>query len=668
MNTELIHVISTCNSRIPFISLIDGLEEKNIDHQGVQEEGPGLGLVCHVISLPKIPDLSNDINLLLQDIVAQCSFRINDRGSGKTWSVELLVKESPVKGSMDKFNGESVLVSFSYDAFTFTHTTAQKEVLKLFLNDWAAIGHLYGPVLVFSHHLNHPSYALASKIKVHSYNYKTITILYGKDFSLSVTISWTAEKKFLFRFGRSGGCYSNNAHSLVRHYLTERFNAEPDINDLLQILTDTSAPLQALSRLPTLPLSGVQAQQSGVDLLFTIVPQTPTRLRVFFLSTYCLDIYCREDGCVMIRDGSFSQFDFAKTKVSIIPIPGLAAFLSKYKATNDARRFADSEKDNPPSPSPHQQNTSSNPTLNNLPHVAYSGACFTIIPHSSLRMLCSPCAPSARLTLNNQPMSCPLEQFLSSALSRRFLNKCIAGTNLVNEIHMQQGADGADPSLATAFAASSLQLVCQPHPQTMRQLVMKVAPINANMDNWLHQDLQILEKFFDVRVSCSPYRFNAMKSFFNIISAPTHILKDLIQLMKVELFPQALQGFNPKCSMSLCLTSPPTQNITQVGGPCVMVKDKVLIFIQLSPFAQQGGQGHPVISVPLLYEIAKNSVSVLHVALQKNTTWSQELQLINNLLGRLSEMNRPENNMTYAVRYLMEAFAFSSSSAPGIPS
>ena len=659
MSSQLVHIVSTCNSRIPFISLIDGLDERGIDHQGVQEEGAGFGLVCNLLSLPEIPDLSDDLNALLQDSVAQCSFRINDRGHGKTWSVELLMKEIPIRGHMDKHTGNSALVIFSYDAFSFTHAIPRKEVLKLFLNDWTAIGHLYSSVLVFSHHYLHPSYALSHRIKVHSYNYKSIVIQYGKDFALSVAVSWTPEKKFLLRFGRFGKSYSNNAHCLVKHYLTERFNSNPDINDLMQLLTDTSVPLQALSRLPCTPLCGVQAQKASVDALFTIIPQNPTRFRVYFLSTYCIDIYCREDGRVLFRDGSFSQFDFAKTKSSLIPIPGLATFLSKHNDPVEVRRFADAEKDNPPSPNFASAGAAQSGSLHALPHVAYSGANFTVLPHSALQGLCSPYpSPINQLSFCNQPMSCLLEQFLSVALSRRHLNKCTASTDNVQMVSLAQSADGADTSLASAVSTATLQLVCQPHPQDMRRLVMKVATVNPNRENWLTQDLQVLEKFFEFRVTCAPYRFNAMKSFFNIISAPTPILRDLIQLMKIEMFATNMQGFNPKCSMSLCLTSPPIQGITQVGGPCVMIKDKVLIFIQLTRFMYQGvQQGHPVVFVPLLYEPAKKAVSVLSIALQQNSTWSQELGVIQNLLSRLVEVNRPDTSITYVVRYLMEAYS-----------
>ena len=639
------------------MSLIRQLEEKGISHQCVQEESPGFGQVCHLLTPPSISELNNEVNSLLLDATVQCSFRVVDRGSLKIWSVELLMKGPLVRATMDKNDHGITLVHFSYDAFTATHTTARKDLLKLFLVDWSAVGQLFAIVLVFSRHLNHSTYSLNGRVKVYSYNYKSITILYGKEFSLSVTIAWNEEKKFVLRFGRMGGLYNSNAHWLVRHYLTEKFNTDPNINDLLHVLVDTSAPLQALSRLPC---TAVQHQKALADLLFTIVPQTPTHYRVFFLSKYCIDIYCREDGNVMIRDGAFSQFEFAKTKISIVPIPGLASFLSKYKDSANIRRFADSEKDNPPSPV-FSQESSQNHGLLQLPYTSYSGANFTVISHAALQLLCTSLHPkTVRWPINLQAVPCPLEQFLSCALCRSMLNKCVASTEFVNNIAMPQNADGADASLASAFVTRSLQLVCQPHPQDMLKLVIKANPAagSQNIDNWLLDDLQTIEKFFDLRVTCSPYRQGAMIAFFNMISAPTPILKDLIQLMRIEMYGHQLPGFNPKWSMSLCLTSPPTQAIGQVGGPCVMVKDKVLIFVQLTPLVSHGLQGPPpIIIIPLLFDPTKNLVTVLPVAVKPNTSWGQELQPVAEILRRVSEMGRPnENSITFAVRQLMEAF------------
>ena len=659
-----------CSSRIPFISLIGGLETKGIEHQGLQEEGIGMGFVCHVLGLPKTPGLHSDVNDLIQNALVQCSFRLTNRGGSKLWIVELIMKKAPLQGNMNKDNGNTVVVIYLYDAFTFTYAIPQKDIFVPFLQDWASIGFLYGPALVFSERLRCSDFALAKEIRVHSYNYKSLTIQYGKDFCLYVTVSWSYEKKFILRFGRSSKLHNSNPHVLIRHYLTKNFNSNPDISNLMQTLVDTFAPLQTLGRLPCTPLPGAQIPKS-TDLLFTVIPQTSTRLRLFFLNTYCLDIYCREDERVMIRDGAFSQFDFSKIKSFVIPTPGLAKFFAKFKDSSDSRLFADSEKDNPPSPILNQQTMTQSAVLRDLSPVAsYSGTNFTILPHSSMQMLAIAVPSLNRTSFNNHPMFCVIEQFFSAALSRRFLNKCIISTDCVDNIHIQQNADGADASLASAFVTGSLQFVCQPHPQDMRSLIIKVnsSAVRQNMDTWLNDDLQILEKFFELRVTCSPYRHGAMKSFFNIISAPSPILKDLIQLIKIELLGSRLSGFFPKWSMSLCLTSPPTLSIASVGDACIMIKDKVLIFVQFSPATPHTLQGpSPIIAIPLLYELSKNMVGVLNVAFQKNISSAQELQAINNLLNRFVEMKRQSGavdvTMSGAVRHLMEAFVL-----PGIAS
>lgn len=660
-------MVATCSSRIPFISLIDGLEARGIEHQGLQEEGVGLEMVCHFLGLPKPAALHPDVALLIQNALIQCSFRLTIRNNGKLWLVEYVLKDPPLRGYMDKDNGKTVLVFSLYDAFTFTHTMPQKNIFTSFLQDWAAVGFLYGPVVVFAERLQRPDFTLAQRIRVQSYNYKSITIQYGQDFCFCVTINWSQDKKFILRFGRSSKKYNCNAHVLIKHYLTQSFNADPDISKLMQLLVDTCSPLQTLSQLPCCPLPGVQAQKSPPDVLFALVPQTCTRLRLFFLNTYCLDIYCREDERVMVRDGAFSQFDFAKVKNFVIPTPGLAKFFSNFKDASDYRIFSDVEKDNPSSPVSNQQTVNQASSLRDLSQVAsYSGANFTVILHSSLQTVVVAVASLIRPAFNQKNMFSVLEQFFSAALSRRFLNKCIVATENVNDIPIQQNADGADASLASAFVTRSLQFVCQPHPQDMRRLVMKVnsAAVSQNMDNWVNEDLQILEKFFEVRVTCSPYRFGAMKSFFNIISAPSPILKDLIQLIKIEMLGSRSPQFYPKWNMSLCLTSPPTQSIASVGEACIMIKDKVLIFVQFSPNAAHTIPGAPpLLVIPLLYEPTKQVIVVLNVALQKNTSATQDLQNINMLLNRMAEVKRQggvvDMSMSGAVRHLMESHVVS---------
>ena len=58
-------------------------------------------------------------------------------------------------------------------------------------------------------------------------------------------------------------------------------------------------------------------------------------------------------------------------------------------------------------------------------------------------------------------------------------------------------------------------------------------PEHANQ--WETDELSILERFFEVKVATVPYKANSMTAFCRLLGAPIQILKDCIQIMKLEL-------------------------------------------------------------------------------------------------------------------------------------
>jgi len=46
---------------------------------------------------------------------------------------------------------------------------------------------------------------------------------------------------------------------------------------------------------------------------------------------------------------------------------------------------------------------------------------------------------------------------------------------------------------------------------------------------------QIIEKFFDTRAAAPPYKPNALSGFGRMLNVPCNVLKDFIQIMKLEL-------------------------------------------------------------------------------------------------------------------------------------
>lgn len=92
---------------------------------------------------------------------------------------------------------------------------------------------------------------------------------------------------------------------------------------LLQVLFDTQAPLNAINKLPTVPMLGLTQRTNTAYQCFSILPQSATHIRLAFRNMYCIDIYCRSRGVVAIRDGAYSLFDNTKIVEGFYPAPGL---------------------------------------------------------------------------------------------------------------------------------------------------------------------------------------------------------------------------------------------------------------------------------------------------------------------------------------------------------
>uniref|UniRef100_A0AAQ4PVN1 Mediator of RNA polymerase II transcription subunit 14 n=1 Tax=Gasterosteus aculeatus aculeatus TaxID=481459 RepID=A0AAQ4PVN1_GASAC len=203
-----------------------------------------------------------------------------------------------------------------------------------------------------SHAIQMPSYlSLFSEVRL--YNYRKLVLCYGTTKGSSVTIQWNSNtQRFHLALGTVGpnsGC--SNCHNIILHQLQEMFNKSPNVMQLLQVLSDTQAPLNAINKLPTVPMLGLTQRTNTAYQCFSILPQSPTHIRLAFRSMYCIDIYCRSRGVVAIRDGAYSLFDNTKIVEGFYPAPGLKTFLNMFVDSNqDARRRSVNEDDNPPSP------------------------------------------------------------------------------------------------------------------------------------------------------------------------------------------------------------------------------------------------------------------------------------------------------------------------------
>uniref|UniRef100_A0A3P9JK16 Mediator of RNA polymerase II transcription subunit 14 n=1 Tax=Oryzias latipes TaxID=8090 RepID=A0A3P9JK16_ORYLA len=350
-NKELAHLVAICDTNMPFVSLRTELSNMEIPSQGVQVEVDGSGHAIRLLKIPPCKGVGEETRRALERSLLDCTFRLQGRNN-RTWVAELVLASCPLNSTNSKEHASTRHVYLTYEN-PLSEPVGGRKVVEMFLNDWNAISQLYQCVLNFSCVLPEmPSYLnLFSEVRL--YNYRKLVLCYGTTKGSSVTIQWnSSSQRFHLALGTVGpnsGC--SNCHNIILHQLQEMFNKNPNVLQLLQVLYDTLAPLNAINKLPTVPMLGLTQRTNTAYQCFSILPQSPTHIRLAFRNMYCIDIYCRSRGVVAIRDGAYSLFDNTKIVEGFYPAPGLKTFLNMFVDSNqDARRRSVNEDDNPPSP------------------------------------------------------------------------------------------------------------------------------------------------------------------------------------------------------------------------------------------------------------------------------------------------------------------------------
>uniref|UniRef100_A0AAQ5ZV64 Mediator of RNA polymerase II transcription subunit 14 n=1 Tax=Amphiprion ocellaris TaxID=80972 RepID=A0AAQ5ZV64_AMPOC len=723
-NKELAHLVAMCDTNMPFIGLRTELSNMEIANQGVQVEGDGSSHAIRLLKIPACKGVGEETRRALDRSLLDCTFRLQGRNN-RTWVAELVLANCPLNSTHSKEQATTRHVYLTYEN-PLSEPVGGRKVVEMFLNDWNAISQLYQCVLNFSRALPEmPSYlSLFSEVRL--YNYRKMVLCYGTTKGSSVTIQWNSNShRFHLALGTVGpnsGC--SNCHNIILHQLQEMFNKSPNVMQLLQVLSDTQAPLNAINKLPTVPMLGLTQRTNTAYQCFSILPQSPTHIRLAFRNMYCIDIYCRSRGVVAIRDGAYSLFDNTKIVEGFYPAPGLKTFLNMFVDSNqDARRRSVNEDDNPPSPSPvgvdvmeslitqlqppqtmrggaggvyppltspppnYHANVTPSPSMmptqspgnihasgspsgalrapspfgptpspsslgiamgqtsfasphgsqvmptsmpppRKLPQRPWAASIPTILTHNALHVLLLP-SPTPCLVpgLAGSYLCSPLERFLGSVIMRRHLQRIIQQEPNLSILNSNEPG-------VIMFKTDVLKCRVALNPKNYQTLQLKVTPENAGP--WSQDELQVLERFFETRVAGPPFKYNTLNAFTKLLGAPTHILRDCVRIMKLELFPD--QAGQLKWNVQFCLTIPPSAPpIAPPGTIAVVLKSKMLFFLQLTqriPVPQE-----PVsIIVPIVYDMATGLTQQADIPRQHSSSGAAAL-MVSNILKRFNELH-----------------------------
>lgn len=211
-----------------------------------------------------------------------------------------------------------------------------------------------------------------------------------------------------------------------------------------------------------------------------------------------------------------------------------------------------------------------------LPQKSWAGAVPTLLTHEALDLLCTPSPHPGGLP---GPDFSPLERYLGCVYMRRHLQRFIQ-SNDEPLIATSYSEPGPVPGVVH-FKSENLQCRVGLNPQHLQSLHIKVQPLPEHKDQWTLEELQVIEKFFDTRAAAPPYKPHTISGFGKILSVPFNVLKDFVQIMKLELIPGLVQQQQLKWSVQWCLKTPPSATpIIPTGTAAVYNgRSKILFYV-----------------------------------------------------------------------------------------
>ncbi|XP_073214678.1 mediator of RNA polymerase II transcription subunit 14 isoform X4 [Lepidochelys kempii] len=727
-NKVLAHLVAMCDTNMPFIGLRMELSNMEIPHQGVQVEGDGFSHAIRLLKIPPCKGTSEETQKALDRSLLDCTFRLQGRNNrtwvaelifancplnstssreqGPTRHVYLTYENQ----LSEPVGGRKVVEMFLND---WNSIARLYECVLEFARSLPEI----------PNHLN-----IFSEVRVYNYRKLILCYGTTKGSSISIQWNSIHQKFHisLGTVGPNSGC--SNCHNTILHQLQEMFNKTPNVVQLLQTFLNMFVDSNQDARRrsvneddnPPSPIGGdmmdslisqLQPQQSqqqpfakqaGASGAYPLTSPptsyhntvTPSPSMMHTQSPGNLHAASSPSGA--LRAPSPASFGPTPSPSSLGITMGQTANFASPHGTIDpsspytmmspsqrAGNWPGSPQVSGPSPAARMPGMSpANPSLHSpvpdashspragtssqtmptnmppprkLPQRSWAASIPTILTHSALNILLLP-SPTPGLVpgLAGSYLCSPLERFLGSVIMRRHLQRIIQQETL-------QLINSNEPGVIM-FKTDALKCRVALNPKTNQTLQLKVTPENAGQ--WKPEELQVLEKFFETRVAGPPFKANTLIAFTKLLGAPTHILRDCVHIMKLELFPD--QASQLKWNVQFCLTIPPSAPpIAPPGTPAVVLKSKMLFFLQLTQKTTVPQEAVSII-VPIIYDMASGTTQQADIPRQQNSSVAAPM-LVSSILKRFAELNSPrpgECTIFGAVRDLMVNLALTPGGRP----
>lgn len=658
-DSEFGDILSDIQDRILFTSLSSELRRRNVHHSGVILDDSQTHLTLGVNSFPDLPDVDSESLTLFQKNIIQCKFHIHKRVNEK-WLVEIKFAKNVLKDICNDMTHMTNHVQTLYDLSDPVDSVAES-----FLKDLSCLATLYGPTYKLAAAFKQCR-SLQQSIQFSSFTFKRLQFCYGPSKCYCASIMKAPNSPLKLHLGCSGSSISANPHILAAVHLQRMLQETSDLVELARILSDTCEMYTSVSKLNTsLHLITLTEKPTPV---FSIIVQSVHQLRILYRNMFLLDVTAApESQAVYVRDAKVHSQTLSQ---SIQRIPQLFSFLNMYvdDAVLPNRRHSVPDDDHPMSPlndgiariasdlnipgaSPQDSTiplsparipspatpwrTETKPQINqNQSQAQVQGGLSTLLSYQALSRLMTPGPPPSGMNPSNSIYCSALERFLACAAQRRKISQLLKEkSGVLSEVQQQD-------RLSTVFTSDCLTYKISLDNQNMQVLRFQVMA-ETSMQGLEREEMVNLERIFDTKVACPPYKLVPLTSFITLLCVPTRILKDLIQLIKLEFQPNFNPGFHFKLLLSYPISDAPILNANPGHPAFVLSRDKSKCLFMMEISTNQGSLQDFTFVLAFLYDAGLNKLSLLPSHSHPNlTTRSRVIRITEQARESLEQMHR----------------------------
>lgn len=471
---ELPQLVSFCEEKLAHLALEKELRNRNLNYEVSHSETSGY---AYCITFSHVPTLkSNGYSNALRNDTSVMTVCLHEKPqSSKIWHCSYIFKNCPITTQSAKEQSPRRFVFTPYESPLLNSAMVSKFIDDTQL-DWACMAHLYDVVKEFSCDIqNDPK--ILDTIILKSFNYKKLVIIYGPQRNFSVTLLWKpTDKKFHLIFSVIGGTpFILNPHSCMTTHYKHVFNQHKSIKTLVNNLNVTLKPLATLQNFPVYPFLGsISGRPNNSVNSFCLIALSTWRIRLVYRNWHSIEIKIQPDGSLIVRDGSCSKFDRAKTVEELHPIYHFETLLLRNQA-----------------------------------------------------------APSYHLTFNEFSeifQTSNLERHLGMSFMIKNIYKKLATPTWLPTCRALSPI--GDPTVI-CYASEHMQYR---FTMDLQRVVVQLKATPLMNDDWRFEDIDVLEKYFETRVGAYPHKADPFLGFCRILfNYPKNFLRDFIQIFRMEL-------------------------------------------------------------------------------------------------------------------------------------